>query len=116
MDGTSKTLFARVDLRSDKRIFGIKDDDRFSHVYVIGKTGRENQRSLKRWRSRILSAARASPSLILMAIWSTESIDVFPSPVGAMSFPPEFALSAFPLPLFVIARASIPLSTSPTEG
>ena len=31
--------FARVDFRNDDRVFGIKDEDRFSHVYVIGKTG-----------------------------------------------------------------------------
>src|ERR1700704_365411 len=28
----------RVDFRNDCRLFGIKDEDRFSHVYVIGKT------------------------------------------------------------------------------
>ena len=33
------TRFARVDFRGDDRVFGIKDEDRFSHVYVIGKTG-----------------------------------------------------------------------------
>ena len=33
------TRFARVDFHSDKRIFGIKDEDRLLHVYVIGKTG-----------------------------------------------------------------------------
>src|SRR5437868_6916474 len=31
--------FAQVDFRNDQHVFGIKDDDRFSHVYVIGKTG-----------------------------------------------------------------------------
>src|ERR1700731_2203768 len=31
--------FARIDFRNDDRVFGIKDEDRFSHVYVIGKTG-----------------------------------------------------------------------------
>ena len=31
--------FARVDFRDDGRVFGIKEEDRFSHVYVIGKTG-----------------------------------------------------------------------------
>jgi type IV secretory pathway TraG/TraD family ATPase VirD4 len=31
--------FARVDFRNDGRVFGIKTEDRFSHVYVIGKTG-----------------------------------------------------------------------------
>jgi type IV secretory pathway TraG/TraD family ATPase VirD4 len=33
------THFAQADFRNDQRVFGIKDDDRFSHVYVIGKTG-----------------------------------------------------------------------------
>jgi type IV secretory pathway VirB4 component len=31
--------FVRVDFRNDDRMFGIKDEDRFSHLYVIGKTG-----------------------------------------------------------------------------
>jgi hypothetical protein len=31
--------FARVDYRRDQRTFGIKNEDRFSHVYIIGKTG-----------------------------------------------------------------------------
>jgi DNA helicase HerA-like ATPase len=31
----------RVDFRNDKRLFGIKHEDRFTHVYVIGKTGTE---------------------------------------------------------------------------
>ncbi|WP_051052523.1 type IV secretory system conjugative DNA transfer family protein [Bradyrhizobium liaoningense] len=33
------TRFARIDHRGDDRVFGIKDEDRFSHVYIIGKTG-----------------------------------------------------------------------------
>jgi ABC-type polar amino acid transport system ATPase subunit len=28
-----------VDFRNDRRVFGIKEQDRFSHIYVIGKTG-----------------------------------------------------------------------------
>jgi DNA helicase HerA-like ATPase len=31
--------FARVDFRNDVRIFGIKDEDRLLHLYIIGKTG-----------------------------------------------------------------------------
>src|SRR5712664_4124369 len=31
--------FARVDFRDDRRLFGIKQEDRFSHIYIIGKTG-----------------------------------------------------------------------------
>jgi hypothetical protein len=33
------TFFTRTDFRNDGRVFGIKTEDRFSHVYVIGKTG-----------------------------------------------------------------------------
>jgi len=33
------THFAQADFRNVQRVFGIKDDDRFSHVYVVGKTG-----------------------------------------------------------------------------
>ena len=33
------TPIGRVNFRNDDRIFGIKDDDRFGHIYAIGKTG-----------------------------------------------------------------------------
>src|SRR5215475_6967483 len=33
------TFLGRVDYRNDQRVFGIKRDDRFAHVYAIGKTG-----------------------------------------------------------------------------
>src|ERR1700687_1460730 len=33
------THFARIDFRSNDRLFGIKDEDRFAHIYIIGKTG-----------------------------------------------------------------------------
>jgi type IV secretory pathway TraG/TraD family ATPase VirD4 len=33
------TRFAKVDFREKEHTFGIKDDDRFSHIYIIGKTG-----------------------------------------------------------------------------
>lgn len=39
MTADSVTQFARVDFRSDERVFGIKDEDRLLHLYVIGKTG-----------------------------------------------------------------------------
>src|SRR5437868_116803 len=29
----------RVDFRDDTRVFGIKAEDRFSHVFLLGKTG-----------------------------------------------------------------------------
>jgi type IV secretory pathway TraG/TraD family ATPase VirD4 len=33
------THLGRVAFRNDERVFGIKDEDRFSHIYIIGKTG-----------------------------------------------------------------------------
>ncbi|MDB6147568.1 MAG: hypothetical protein JWO45_1232, partial [Spartobacteria bacterium] len=33
------TRLGQVDFRDDRRIFGIKPEDRFSHIYIIGKTG-----------------------------------------------------------------------------
>lgn len=39
MDSTAIIQFARVDFRNDDRVFGIKDEDRFLHLYIIGKTG-----------------------------------------------------------------------------
>lgn len=33
------TRFARADHRNVDYTFGIKDEDRFSHIYIIGKTG-----------------------------------------------------------------------------
>jgi hypothetical protein len=35
----SVRYFARVRHRADERLFGIKTDDRMSHIYVVGKTG-----------------------------------------------------------------------------
>src|SRR5258708_1110083 len=39
MDGDHTIRIARVDFRNDDRVFGIKGEDRFLHLYVIGKTG-----------------------------------------------------------------------------
>src|SRR3954469_19332745 len=33
------TYLGKVDFRNDERVFGIKREDRFAHVYAIGKTG-----------------------------------------------------------------------------
>lgn len=33
------TFLGRIDFRNDHRIFGIKREDRFAHIYAIGKTG-----------------------------------------------------------------------------
>jgi ABC-type uncharacterized transport system ATPase component len=39
MDRNQVIHIGRVDFRNDNRLFGIKHEDRFSHVYIIGKTG-----------------------------------------------------------------------------
>lgn len=39
MSGDHIIRLGRVDFRSDQRLFGVKNEDRFSHVYIIGKTG-----------------------------------------------------------------------------
>src|ERR1700719_976708 len=39
MSANEVVQIGRVDFRSDHRPFGIKSEDRFSHIYVIGKTG-----------------------------------------------------------------------------
>jgi Type IV secretion-system coupling protein DNA-binding domain len=39
MDRGGAIQIGRVDFRNDNWVFGIKHEDRFSHVYVIGKTG-----------------------------------------------------------------------------
>jgi hypothetical protein len=39
MSSHDTTRLAQVDFRNDRRLFGIKDEDRFSHIYIIGKTG-----------------------------------------------------------------------------
>jgi type IV secretory pathway TraG/TraD family ATPase VirD4 len=39
MSANQIVQIGRVDFRSDRRPFGIKNEDRFSHIYLIGKTG-----------------------------------------------------------------------------
>jgi type IV secretory pathway TraG/TraD family ATPase VirD4 len=39
MSSHDSTRLAQVDFRNDHRLFGIKNEDRFSHIYIIGKTG-----------------------------------------------------------------------------
>jgi len=47
MSAQDVTYLGQIDFRADRRIFGIKHEDRFSHVYIIGKTGTESRRFLK---------------------------------------------------------------------
>src|SRR6266540_2576074 len=39
MSESDVTHFARIDFRGNDRLFGIMDEDRFAHIYIIGKTG-----------------------------------------------------------------------------
>src|SRR5580700_6942593 len=45
---TSIMYLAQADYRDDRRIFGIRQEDRFSHVYIIGKTGTGKSTLLER--------------------------------------------------------------------
>src|ERR1700759_2190340 len=39
-DQSSRAIhLGRVDFRNDRRVFGILAEDRFSHLYCLGKTG-----------------------------------------------------------------------------
>src|ERR1700685_4433738 len=42
------TYLARTDFRGGHQLFGIKREDRFSHVYIIGKTGTGKSTLLER--------------------------------------------------------------------
>jgi len=47
--------FAQVNFRNDRRTFGIKREDRFSHIYIVGKTGtRQIHPARGRWRYKDL--------------------------------------------------------------
>jgi hypothetical protein len=39
MESDGVIHIGRIDFRNDNRVFGIKHEDRFSHLYIIGKTG-----------------------------------------------------------------------------
>lgn len=39
MPANSVILIGRIDFRNSRQRFGIRDADRFSHIYIIGKTG-----------------------------------------------------------------------------
>ena len=62
------TCFARVDFHSDERVFGITDEDRLLHVYIIGKTGTGKSTLLETWRVKIWSVDTVSLSSIRTAI------------------------------------------------
>jgi type IV secretory pathway VirB4 component len=57
------TYFARTNDRNYRRLFGIKQPDRLSHMYVIGKTGTGKSTLLERL---ILSDIEASEGLVLV--------------------------------------------------
>ena len=62
MDESHPIHFARVNFRNDDRIFGIKDEDRFLHVYVIGKTGTGKSTLIETMALQDLVVPVASPS------------------------------------------------------
>ena len=66
-------ISARTDFRNGGELFGIKREDRFSHVYVIGKTGTGKSTLLERMALQDLERETALRSSIRTAIWSSGS-------------------------------------------
>ena len=71
------TRFARVDFRNDERVFGIKDEDRLLHLYVIGKTGTGKSTLLENMALQDLERGKALHRSIRMAILSRALRRVF---------------------------------------
>jgi ABC-type ATPase involved in cell division len=57
------TYFARTNAHNDRRVFGIKQVDRLSHMYVIGRTGTGKSTLLERL---LLSDIEAGAGLALV--------------------------------------------------
>src|SRR4051795_10266437 len=57
------THFARTNFRNEGQLFGIKQADRLSHMYIIGKTGTGKSTLLERL---ILSDIEAGEGLVLV--------------------------------------------------
>lgn len=57
-DPSSIVRLGRIDFRNDNRIFGIKNEDRFSHVYIIGKTGTGKSTLIEAMARQDLEAGR----------------------------------------------------------
>jgi hypothetical protein len=55
-DGILK--FARVLFRNDRSVFGIKNEDRFTHIYIIGKTGTGKSTLIETMARQDLAAGR----------------------------------------------------------
>lgn len=59
MSANHTIQFARVDFRGDDRLFGIKNEDRFSHIYIIGKTGTGKSTLLEKMARQDLECGNA---------------------------------------------------------
>jgi type IV secretory pathway TraG/TraD family ATPase VirD4 len=58
MSSIGITPIGRVDFRNDHHVFGIKTEDRFSHIYIIGKTGTGKSTLLEGMALRDLESGR----------------------------------------------------------
>jgi ABC-type iron transport system FetAB ATPase subunit len=77
MDAGHTTRLARVDFRNDDRVFGVKDEDRFLHIYVIGKTGTGKSTLIETMALQDLERGMALPLLIRTEILSHVSLPAF---------------------------------------
>jgi hypothetical protein len=58
IDTMSVTHIGRVDFRSDERLFGIKNEDRSFHIYIIGNTGTGKSTLIERMATQDLEHGR----------------------------------------------------------
>jgi len=65
---TDVTLFARSNARQPYRSVGIKDADRLSHIYIIGKTGTGKSTLLQTMIHQDMARGEGLTLLIRMAI------------------------------------------------
>jgi len=65
--------FARTDHRNDDCAFGIKDEDRFSHIYIIGKTGTGKSTLIETMALQDIERGAGSRLLTLTATWWSAS-------------------------------------------
>jgi hypothetical protein len=68
-DPSQVIYLGRVDFRNDRRIFGILPEDRFSHLYCLGKTGTGKSTLLENMARKIWSMEMVSPSSIRTVSW-----------------------------------------------
>lgn len=86
MDGNSISVLAETNWRNNRKRFGLRQEDRRHHMYVIGKTGTGKSTLLATLLRQDLDTDVASRSSIRMAISSNTRANGFPKGVATILF------------------------------